>query len=298
MDVVDLIKSTVLIKDICYKEGIEINRSGFILSIYKHEKTPSMKIYPDNTFKDYSTGESGSVIDFYMSLYKTDIATAIKELKIMAGIDEGAFINHTVNTIKQKFIQDPTISMNDEEKEVYSERLGITGSHSMALKEIKMNRLNRNSEIFTEFQNYCYYLGSDTEAYLYLTDNRKIDIDTLKRFGVFTIKNYYETNNHLKKEFRLSELQQSGLYNIKEDQTGNLIFFQHTIIIPYYFKNKIVYMRGRYFFNGSSKITQGSMKYLGLRNDGLNLNSPKRFYNWKELNPGETVYLTEGEFDS
>lgn len=298
MDAIELIKSNVLIKDICYKEGIEINRSGFISSIYKHENTPSMKIYTDNTFKDYSTGESGSVIDFYMTLYKTDIATAIKELKVLAGIDEGGFIHHPVNTIKQQATQDPASSMSDEEKEVYLERLGITGSSTMALKEIKLSRLNRNSEIFAEFQNYCYGKGWDMDAYSYLTDNRKIDIETLKRFGVFTIKSYYETNNHLKKMFRLQELQQSGLYNMKEDQSGNLIFFQHTIIIPYYFKNRIAYIRGRYFFNGSSKIVQGSMKYLGLRNDGLNLNSPKRFYNWKEMISGEIVYITEGEFDS
>ena len=59
-------------------------------------------------------------------------------------------------------------------------------------------------------------------------------------------------------------------------------------------------MRGRYF-DGNGSTKSDSMKYIGLRNDGLNVNTPKRFFNADILNemlPGEKLYIVEGEFDT
>jgi DNA primase len=106
----------------------------------------------------------------------------------------------------------------------------------------------------------------------------------------------------MKKTFNIKDLQRSGLFNTKENGDGNLIFYSHRIIIPYMWNWSIIYLRGRYFFEKFSKVPEDSKsgKYLGLKNDQLNLNSPRRFYNsdfFLTGISGEKLYLVEGEMD-
>jgi DNA primase len=104
-------------------------------------------------------------------------------------------------------------------------------------------------------------------------------------------------NNHLKKEFSNSELTRAGLISDK----GNLIFFNHRIMIPYLYKNTIVYLRGRYFDQDNQTVKEAMMKYLGIKNDAVNVNGSRRFYNIDTLNScheGRELYITEGEFDT
>ena len=47
-------------------------------------------------------------------------------------------------------------------------------------------------------------------------------------------------------------------------------------------------------------MPEETSKYIGLRDDGLGVNTPKRFFNWdvvSKINPGEKLYIVEGEFD-
>lgn len=306
-DDIEIIKQKVLIEDIAAKAGFEMNRSGFIRSIFKTEKTASLRIYPNNSFYCFASGIGGSIIDFYSALYSVDVATAIKELKAIAGLDDTNIDSRPVVQPARSMEGKPKDfigSLSDEERFQFEERIAMieeaSNSEKMAFdiakNEIIKIRLNKNIEVFEEFFNYSTSRSSNAAAVRYLTEKRKINIKALNQFKIFTFENYNQISNHLKKVFPLDQLQRSGLFN----DAGNLIFFKHRILIPYIHKGRIVYLRGRFFDeSGSSQTDQ--FKYLGVRNDGTDLNSPKRFFNvdiLQRLTEGSPLYICEGEFDS
>ena len=130
----------------------------------------------------------------------------------------------------------------------------------------------------------------------YLQVNRSIHPEFIKKFKLFYIGNYFEVNNHLKKIASPDDLHRCGLVNDK----GNLIFAKHRIIIPYLSKGQIVYLRARYFDQDYNTNCNGA-KYIGLKNDGLNVNTAKRLYNLdtaQKMFEFERIFITEGEFDA
>jgi DNA primase len=305
MQLSDKIKEVVRIEDLANRLGYPVQRNGFCFSIYKQEKTPSLKLYPPtDTFYDFSSGEHGSVFDFYMGVYNVDFATAVRELGDMYGITYGQGAEGIAHRVKpQKAVRQSTENIFDcmsiDERILYEERAGIS-DEKQALIEVQKYRIERNAEIFEHLYLYCTERGWAAEAWEYLTNSRVLSAKSIVFFRLFFIKNYFEVNNHLKKRFDMEDLRRAGLFNLKEDGSGNLIFYHHRLIIPYLHNKKIVYLRGRYFDSDNETATS-SNKYLGLRSDALGVNTPKRFYNIDALTgilPGEKVYITEGEFDA
>ena len=155
-------------------------------------------------------------------------------------------------------------------------------------KPVHSKKNTINTQIYSTLFNYCRGLDKNSLSYL-LSNKRNLSLSTIKRFGLFTIKDYKKTSTYLKNNFSIESLKNSGLLN----DAGNLIFYRHRLIIPFFKNGKIVYLRGRYFYNNSS-ITSGC-KYLG-----LNSIKSKRIFNVDTLNNlkiHEDLYLTEGEFD-
>lgn len=76
------IKSSVSVRDICDREGIAVNRSGFALCPFHQEDTASMKVYsdPQRGFHCFGCGATGDVIDFAMRLYQLNYKQAIRHL--------------------------------------------------------------------------------------------------------------------------------------------------------------------------------------------------------------------------
>jgi hypothetical protein len=345
LSVIDEIKSRVTIYDICNLAGIEVKRSGsndMILSIYHDERTPSLHIKHNGTkFIDYSWNEPdeghGDVIQFYQDLYKIDYGTAINELCGFAGIDnkknnssssplpeggsrgEGAPRRtlpprpavQQASTIQDCFSKDETY--------IYNKALTNGDAIDEALIKVKRYRLDKNREVFLEFFTYCLKPENVNKAAIdYLLNTRKITPTALELSDIFTINNYNQVNNHLKKEFPLDQLQRAGVFNKKcescktvqpsyvkvcscgnEKFTGNLIFYNHRILIPYKHNGQIVYLRARYFDKDNSSSTD-AFKYLGPKDDLLQVNTSRRFYNidsLKKMFPGERLYIVEGEFD-
>jgi|GEM_PF-2182307 DNA primase len=300
MNIIEEIKNRISIDFLLNKFGLQINNSGFVKSISHEEKTASLKIYKQsNTWYDYSRNEGGDVIDFYAEYNRIDKSTAIKELQNMAGLGGDNIKQRTFApalnpyAYKEESIID---CMSAMENELYCERIGMGMTEEKALREVRLMRIESNTKIFTELYYYVLKKGWDPAAYKYLTEERKISAMMIEKQKLFSLKNYFEVNNHMKKQFDIDDLRRSGLYNEK----GNLIFFAHRIIIPYQYNYKIVYLRGRYFDIENNSKTDGN-KYLGLRNDALNVNTPKRFWGidvLKNMLKGENLYLTEGEFDA
>ncbi len=317
MEIIEQIKNKISFRELLPKLGIEVNKSNFIYSIYHQEKTPSCKIYFDeNRYTDFSRSEGngfkgGDIIQFYQDYYCIDTKAAIKELAAMAGLSEqrSEFRNQRTNVKPVNEIKAPRNfeeCLTEIEKDIYFEALGkyseiYPENYALryAINDVRKERIHNNSQVFTELWHYCNLKGWGELALKYLTGERKIPAQGLEDFNIFYIKNYNEVSNHLKKVFKNDEMKllKSGLFNEKL----NLIFYQHRIIIPYIYQKSIVYLRGRYWDGTSAKVPAQTSKYLGLKNDGVGVNTPKRFFNidiLSKMYPGENIFITEGEFDA
>jgi|GEM_PF-3680535 len=83
-----IIKKQLNIFDLVEKLNLYPSKSGYIFSIYKEERTPSLLLYRDtNSFYCFATGKGGDLIDFYMDYYKVDFKTAIIGLSKMISLN-------------------------------------------------------------------------------------------------------------------------------------------------------------------------------------------------------------------
>jgi DNA primase len=322
MDLIQEIKTSISIGQICSRIGLEISRSGHCKSIYKEDKTPSMYIYQKtNTFHCFATGKGGDIIDLYKDYYNLEKGQAIKELAGIAGINMSVirehkhvqkysvvrirslfqtFVNEMTEDEKERFFiaipdinYDREIELTPDAKEYYDEVV------AEGLHLVRKMRIENNSNVFRELYDYCKpdFIGS--KAYSYLVEKRKLSERVIDEKKIFSIENYSKVNNHFKKIYKMFPeiLTKSGLVNDK----GNIIFYKHRIMIPYLYNDDIVYIRGRYFDDAGNSSAEGMMKYLGVRNDPIAVNSPKRFYNTnviRRMIKGDKLYIVEGEFDA
>jgi len=292
MDKIAAVKQSVSIIDVLSMAGLRMDRSGFIPSPFKKEKTPSCKIYEkSNTWKDYSSGEHGDQIDLYCALKGVDKRTAINDLSrgLVSGFVPVKKTDARIDVDKLKVDE-----LLDEEIALYNELFDGGMSEKKAERFVVLKRMELNSEIFEAL--YDKFKDDwDPNALLYLTERRGLSMDTLRKFKVFCLNDYDGVVSFLRHSFSKERLFASGLINEK----GNLVFYRHRILIPYLFHTKIVYMRGRAWFRGSEKC-DGS-KYIGLRNDALRVNGARRLFNLDTIENminGQTLYVTEGEFDA
>lgn len=75
------IKSTLTMQEVVESYGLEINRGGFTACPFHAEKTPSLKIYPeDRGFYCFGCREGGDVIKFVQHYFDIDFKAAITRL--------------------------------------------------------------------------------------------------------------------------------------------------------------------------------------------------------------------------
>lgn len=250
VSVTEQIKDTLDILDVARALGLEIRRKQarcFNSSQHKNnDEHFSLGFYENNTkFKCFTCGVSGSVIDLYMGVKGVDIKEAIRELSAMAGIEKPKETNAKVVTPR------------------------------------KANK-NAVEGILEALAGYCDGVDSTTLAYL-KGDKRGLTDDTIKRFKLFSIKDYQKTSEYLKSSYTLGELKEVGLFNDK----GNFTYYQHKLLIPFYQDNKITFLQAR-------RIDEGHPKYI-------NASLPVPLFNadaLKKLKTGDTVYICEGVFDA
>ncbi len=89
IDLVEL-KEQISILDVANKLYPEWKPSKSCLSPFREEKNKSFSVFSDGkSFKDFTTGDGGSVFDFYMLATGCDFQTTIRELASMAGMEQG-----------------------------------------------------------------------------------------------------------------------------------------------------------------------------------------------------------------
>ncbi|HOW16997.1 MAG TPA: toprim domain-containing protein [bacterium] len=149
-------------------------------------------------------------------------------------------------------------------------------------KPIITKSVEKNAKPLEALAEYCK--GVDSETLKYLTgDRRGLTEETIARFKLFSIRDYTKTAEHLKKIYSKEELESIGLINDK----GNLTFYKHKLVIPFYKNGELVFIQGR-------RIDDGKPKYINCSLPVVLFNRDKLF----KLRKGATVYICEGVFDA
>ena len=294
MKMIQDIKNRVDIFNVAREAGYIPNQYNFIKSIYKEETKPSLKLYPTtNSFYCFSSGKGGDVIKFYQDVKNVDFKTAIDQLAKIGGIESSVAktsIDADIVTLKLK--------LTDTEKEFYEERAGVlqfdfgmdkNDAEQTAFHQIDIDRLKMQKLIYADLSNFCGMLNGAAIEYL-VGPNRGLNAETIKRFGIFCINDAAKTEKYLRENYCKDHLTISGLLNEK----GNFVFAKNTLIIPYYEKEEIVYLRAR-----TLAVAANNFKYVGLYNFTGGL-SAKRIFNdniIESISKGDSLLICEGEFD-
>lgn len=233
---------------------------------FHEEDSPSLVFYapPQNEFHCFGCGKHGDVINFYAEINSLDFKTALEQLAI-------SYIPGYEKEGKKTLKVSPKVKLyTPKEPE----------------KLYKYNPIH--SEIYEDFQKFCLNYkatASTVEAANYLR-NRGLSDWTIRYFRVFLIKNYAATNDYLKSKYSLENLISAGLMN----ERGNLVFYVHPIIFPYYENGKIIYLQGRTI----GVPPDNASKYQFLK--GV----PRPMFNTdvlKKTKPNSDVFITEGAID-
>lgn len=241
---------SIPLADVFDRLGIEKQGAGYLCPFHG-ERTGSLHVNPKtNLFKCFGCDAAGDIFNFYTQLQQIDFATAKKELTEI-------FLNGNAPAPVKITPQDSSKGQTD-----YKPRPDV---YREFLRYISQNKGGQTYK--------------DAIAYL---ESRGIDEAIRKKYGIQVISNYFEINNHMKKTFALDELKQSGLCNDK----GNIRFYKHPIILPYYQDGNPVYLQARAIGNAASH------KYYFLA--GVR----KPLYNFDAISTTEKIYITEGVFDA
>lgn len=256
----DELKQSVDIIELARTLGLEVRRNqARCYNVQAHnngDRKPSLGLdVKTNRYKCFTCGVHGSVLDLYMEVRGVDLKTAIADL---GGIkqSEGSRRREDLGGIK------------NPESSRRRDNLAYVDNHKVyeALRDICPKEL--------------------PEEYLtYLTGNKRgLSVEVIKQFGLFGLTDYQKADKSLKEGFSIEALKLAGVVNEK----GNLIFYRHTLIIPFYESEQIIYLQGR-------AIDDTNPKYLNL------LGIDKPIFNagiLRKLNDSEKVYICEGVFDA
>ena len=300
---IEEIKNRVKIIDIAKSFGLHPDKNGFIKSIYKVEKTPSLKIYEDtNTFYDFATHQGGDVITFYSVVRGITIKDAVKEL---SQTERGHYAKLNITKATHNHIKGESsmnLELTESEQESFNEkvkmikvydendyRIGINKIHNDIIEE----RRRIQAGIYKDLKDFCNGVG--TKGYEYLTGKeRGLTVESIATSGLFEIRDLKQAIEYLTDSYTSDMLKVSGLFN----KDCKFVFWNHHIVIPYYEGGKITWLRGRTnpLFIKDEKIS----RYISPCNFATNLTA-KRFYNIDVLNgidPTSQILVCEGEFDT
>ncbi|GAB3906379.1 hypothetical protein GCM10028803_38630 [Larkinella knui] len=252
--------------------GYELHENRKIVCPFHVEKTPSLVIYPQtNSYHCFGCGKHGDVISFYAGIAHLDYTAAMHELAFnyLPEYNPELYKKGHLKKIQSAVVAKP-------------EKIALpSDTNAYVYKPL-------HSDIYEAFQRVCEGQPPTdvrAEAWQYLA-GRGFSESTLRKFRLFTVNDYQSAQSFLRKTYNLLDLQECGLFNEK----GNLIFYRHPIIIPYYRKNRIVFLQGRLI----GRPTDSTSRYQFL--SGV----PVELFNADVVDlikTGQTLYVTEGALD-
>jgi len=284
---IDDIKSRLNIIELAKSEGLQLkkqsNRLYKTTCCFHNEKKASLTFYADtNTFNCFACQANGDAINFYAKRHGIENKEAIKQLAKQLGLQT------SFKGLKRAERAD-LIAL--------SGRGGLTSlKDQLKGRERQLKRIEKPADdIYRVLQEFCGGIDQETETYL-TSQSRGLTAETIKKFGIFSIKGYKKTRAFLLSKFSFKDLRELALF----DSKNRFSFTKNKIIIPVIEDGKIIVLRGRYFDRGVSdpKLTNARFSYPKYKSTA---GVADRLFNadiLKTLKKGERVYLAEGEFDT
>lgn len=282
------IKSRLNIIELAKSEGLQLKKQSKRLykttCCFHNERKASLTFYADtNTFNCFACQAHGDAINFYAKRHDLTNREAIKQLARQLGL------------------QTSFRGLTRADRGDLMALGGQTGLKSIgeALKgrERQIKRIQQDPDgIYRALQEFCGGIDQETETYL-TSQSRGLTAETIKKFGIFSIKDYKKTKEFLLSKFSLERLQDLVLINRRQNRFS---FTKHKIIIPIIEDGKIVVIRGRFFYKGFSD-PELFTKTFSFGKYQSTAGVAGRLFNsdiLKMLKKGERVYLAEGEFDT
>ena len=283
----DNIKDQLNIIELAKSEGLQLkkqsNRLYKTTCCFHNEKKASLTFYADtNTFNCFACQAHGDAINFYAKRHDLSNREAIKQLARQLGLQ-------TSFKGLQRADRADLIAIG-----------GQTGLKSIgeALKGVEKQLKRHQTDpdtIYRALKEFCGELDQASQTYL-TSQSRGLTDETIKKFGIFSIKDYKKTKEFLLSKFKLETLQDLVLINRRQNR---FMFSMHPIIIPVIEDGKIIAIRGRFFKKGFSNPDVFRAYTFGKYQSTAGV--ANRLFNGdilKTLKKGERVYLCEGEFDT
>ncbi|WP_044173207.1 CHC2 zinc finger domain-containing protein [Flectobacillus major] len=268
MNVLDEL-SQVSILQVAQDLGLEVNRNRMVCPFHD-ENTPSLVLYPHtNSFYCFGCAKTGNSITLYAEIRQLSVKDTIQT---MAREYLGGYENNAYHASKKPVVTKNTLQVVDVRK--------------MQEKEKPVEEIH--SQIYEAFRDYCLQQPSNqhSQSALAYLKQRGFTDKTIQDFRLFTVKDYSTASWYLKQRFSSLDLQESGLFNDK----NNLIFYAHPLIIPYYRKGRIIYLQGRVI----GPPPEGHGRYQFLYKHPLTLFNADVL---EKIKLDQDVYVTEGAFD-
>ena len=285
---IDDIKNRINIIKLAKSEGLQLkkqsNRLYKTTCCFHNEKKASLTFYADtNTFNCFACQVNGDAINFYAKRHGVSNKEAIKELAGRLGLQM------SFKGLKQAERADLMALQEDRR---------FTGlKDQLRGKERQFKRTERQiNDIYRALQGFCGGIDQETETYL-TSESRGLTAETIKKFGIFSIRDYKKTKEFLLNKFSLERLKEIVLI----DSRNRFLFTKNKIVIPVIEDGKIVAIRGRFFDRGISDPDIFSHKTFSYPKYKSTTGVVDRLFNGdilKTLKKGDRVYLAEGEFDT
>jgi DNA primase len=283
----DNIKDRLNIIELAKSEGLQLkkqsNRLYKTTCCFHNEKKASLTFYADtNTFNCFACQAHGDAINFYAKRHDLTNREAIKQLAGQLGLQT------SFNGLKRAY-RGSLMAIG-----------GQTGLKSIgeALKGVEKQLKRHQTDpdtIYRALKEFCGELDQASQTYL-TSQSRGLTDETIKKFGIFSIKDYKKAKEFLLNKFKLETLQDLVLINRRQNR---FMFSMHPIIIPVIEDGKIKAIRGRFFKKGFSNPDVFRAYTFGKYQSTAGV--ANRLFNGdilKTLKKGERVYLCEGEFDT
>jgi len=284
---IDDIKSRINIIELAKSEGLQLkkqsNRIYKTTCCFHNEKKASLTFYADtNTFNCFACQAHGDAINFYAKRHNLTNPEAIKELAGQLGLQT------SFKGLKQADRGDLT---------AIGGQRGIASLKEALKGKRQFKRIEKQpDDIYRALQEFCGELDQESQTYL-TSESRGLTAETIKKFGIFSIKDYKKTKEFLLSKFSLERLQDLVLIAKRQNR---FLFTKHPIIIPIIEDSKIVAIRGRFYFKRFSD-PDIFVKTFAYGKYQSTAGVAGRLFNGdilKTLKKGERVYLAEGEFDT
>lgn len=260
-----------IIDEIVYRSDIEqvigtyvtLKRAGSNfngLCPFHNEKTPSFTVFPaTKSFYCFGCGSGGDVITFVMKTENLSYREALEQLAARAGI-----------TIPED--SSDTADVGVPRKRIYE----------------------MNLEAARFFRSCLFDKEHGAEALKYLTEDRKLDMATIKHFGIgFSPNNAWMLTNHMKKLGFTDEELVTGFLCGKSQRNGRTYdYFRNRVIFP------IIDTSGNVVAFGGRVMDDSKPKYLNTSDTPAFKKSRHLFaLNFAKKHCEEQMILCEGYMD-